>query len=135
MSPKEFLKIAKTSDKILLNNFLSRAQPSNKVIAFKPTKSISTYLYCIIAGKYFVYDVPKAQLYKVNFLLFRIFRWNIIPYNHTNKGSLSKQILSQKLQHFLFRLLKPILMFLTHSQSMIQPFAMNISQEPWKILD
>jgi hypothetical protein len=31
--------------------------------------------------------------------------------------------------------LKPILMFLTHSQSMIQPFVMNISQEPWKIPD
>lgn len=64
ISPQKYLKNAKVSDKSLLSKFLSKAKSNTIVIAFNPTKTISSYLYCIIAGKYHVHVVPKEKLYK-----------------------------------------------------------------------
>lgn len=51
-----------TNDETLLNAYLPKGDKL-KYYAFDATETISTYLYCVVAGQYFTYSAPVEKLY------------------------------------------------------------------------
>lgn len=61
----DYLTNAPSKDKTLLNTYLS--DKAGKFSVFNPTKPISTYLYCVVAGNYFSIVGTADQLHNVPF--------------------------------------------------------------------
>lgn len=59
----DYLANAPSKDKTLLNIYLS--DKAGKFSVFNPTKPISTYLYCVVAGNYFSIVGTADQLHNV----------------------------------------------------------------------
>ena len=61
-----------TNDETLLNAYLPKGDKL-KYYAFDATETISTYLYCVVAGQYFTHSAPLDKLYNVTLNIFSQF--------------------------------------------------------------